>query len=92
VEVLLELLGLAGPTMTAPAQYGLSVGPWRAGARMAGSTDQKFEAGSIGATIPVTRMVIWATLPVDSCSGPVSANFEPACRRNLAAVFVLIAT
>ncbi len=59
---------------------------------MAGSTVQKFEVGSIGATIPVTRMVTLELSPVVSRSGPVISNVEPAWRPNLAAVCVLIAT
>src|ERR1700691_5879807 len=78
--------------MTAPAQYGLSVGPWRPGTTMVGSTVQKLEVGSTGATIAVTRTVTWETSPVVARSGPVISNVEPTCRRNLAAVCVLIAT
>src|ERR1700727_1388056 len=78
--------------MAAPAQYGLSVGPWRPGVRMVGSAVQKFAVGSVGATMPVTRAVTWMIFPVWADSGPVNTNFEPACRPNLEAVSVLIAT
>ena len=59
---------------------------------MVGSTVQKFEVGSVGATMPVTTTVIGTTCPVESDSGPVITNFEPAWRPNRAAVWVLIAT
>ena len=59
---------------------------------MVGSTVQKLEVGSIGATMPVTRTLTLEISPVCSRSGPVISNFEPTCRPNLAAVCVLIAT
>ena len=59
---------------------------------MVGSTVQKFEVGSVGATMPVTTTVTATTCPVADDSGPVITNFEPARRPNLAAVWVLIAT
>ena len=77
-------------TITAPAQYGLSVLPWRPGATMAGSTVQKIEVGSTGATMPVTRMLTLEISPVCSRSGPVISNSEPTCRPNRLAVCVLI--
>ena len=59
---------------------------------MVGSAVQKFDFGSVGATMPVTRTLTLTICPVWADSGPVISNFEPAWRPNLAAVCLLIAT
>src|ERR1700678_741860 len=79
-----------GETMTDPAQYGLSLLPWRSGATMAGTTVQKTEVGSTGATMAVTRMVTLEISTVVSGYAPVISICEPTCRPNVLAVWVLI--